>query len=114
MLCEQKQKYSNAIEKQSTKLSAVGMNDSGYLGISKDISVKHLVSRSACSMQLDVLYLFSCLKIHVCVLQCRSFGDLTSLDSEEYNISSHFQLVYVSLVILLSFLFNVSLRFVPN
>ena len=27
--------------------------------------------------------------------QCRSFGDLTSLNSEEYN-SNHFQHVYVS------------------
>lgn len=41
---EQKQKYSNAIEKQSIKLSAVGMSGPGYLAVRNDISVKHLVS----------------------------------------------------------------------
>lgn len=39
---EQKQKYSNAIEKQSIKSTA--MNGAGYLGIRRDTSVKHLVS----------------------------------------------------------------------
>ncbi|CRK98633.1 CLUMA_CG012184, isoform A [Clunio marinus] len=66
MATKQKEKYSNAIEKQFLRASAVGMNAPGYLGINRDISVKHL---------------------------CRSFGDLTSLNSEDNN-SNHFQQVY--------------------
>lgn len=45
---EQKQKYSNAIEKQSMKsTTAAGLNGSSHLGIRKDISVKHLVSKNS-------------------------------------------------------------------
>lgn len=44
-MIEQKQKYSNAIEKQSIQPPpSVAMNGSGFLGINRDISVKHLVS----------------------------------------------------------------------
>lgn len=79
------------------------MNGSGYLGISKDFSVKNLVSKIEfeCLLQqhgyLCVSHVnFSFFKKITCVcLQCRSFGDLTSLNSEEYN-SNHFQHVYVS------------------
>lgn len=78
----------------------MGMNVPGYLGIRKDISVKHLVSTSRrpgcmvwrCSVFFRVVILI--------VLQCRSFGDLTSLNSEEYN-SNHFQHVYVSNLMIL-------------
>lgn len=38
---KQKQKFSNAVERQSMKSA---MNSSGHLDIRKDISVKHLVS----------------------------------------------------------------------
>lgn len=44
---KQKQKYSNAIEKQSIKsttAAVVGMNGSENLAIKRDVSVKHLVS----------------------------------------------------------------------
>jgi hypothetical protein len=45
---EQKQKYSNAIEKQSSSRSnSVTMNGVGYLGIRKDMSVKNLVSTAS-------------------------------------------------------------------
>lgn len=44
LIIEQKQKYSNAIEKQSVKPAAVTMSGPGHLSIRKDISVKHLVS----------------------------------------------------------------------
>lgn len=42
----QKQKYSNAVEKQSMKssMSSSGASTTGYMSIRKDISVKHLVS----------------------------------------------------------------------
>lgn len=43
-VAEQKQKYSNAIEKQSIKSTAVRLNGSSYLGVQRDVSVKHLVS----------------------------------------------------------------------
>ncbi|KAG5681886.1 hypothetical protein PVAND_011293 [Polypedilum vanderplanki] len=69
-----KQKYSDAVEKQSMKsLSTVLQSNgssnatAGYLSIRKDVSVKHL---------------------------CRSFGDLSSINnSEEYN-TNYFQHVY--------------------
>lgn len=48
---EQKQKYSNAIEKQSIKSTAVGTNGPGYLAVRNDISVKHLVSSGACAIE---------------------------------------------------------------
>jgi hypothetical protein len=51
--------------------------------------------------------------IHV-VLQCRSFGDLTSLNSEDYN-SNHFQHVYVSnLTILFKFFFSLFHNFLTR
>lgn len=91
---EQKQKYSNAIEKQSIK-TTTGMNGAWQLGIRKDTSVKHLVS-SDDSWRFCTRHAFcSVLHYDLCAFQCRSFGDLTSLSSEEYS-SNHFQHVYVS------------------
>lgn len=99
---EQKQKYSNAIEKQSIKSTAVGTNGPGYLAVRNDISVKHLVSSGACAIEF---FFVLCLPnffslVFAQIFQCRSFGDLTSLNSEEYN-SNHFQHVYVSNLMIL-------------
>lgn len=78
-------------------------SSSGYLGIRKDVSVKHLVSSFCVSRERDSKQhacMQSAFKIvflmhKLCVLQCRSYGDLTSLNSDDYN-SNHFQHVYVS------------------
>lgn len=61
---KQKQKFSKAVERQSTKSA---MNSSGHLDIRKDISVKHLVSLvvSACGMRASEFrfYLSMCFSV---------------------------------------------------
>lgn len=101
----QKQKYSNAIEKQSmmksSQSSSGASSTTGYLSIRKDISVKHLVSCEfdKCFFLLhDRFALFILAYFFFCFqqFQCRSFGDLSSLnDSSDYN-TNYFQHVYVS------------------